>query len=276
MIKFWKLHGAGNDFIAVDGLKHTIEDYSTFAQKVCHRRFGVGSDGILVAEKSDVADCKMVYYNSDGSRAKMCGNGLRCFSKFVYDMGIVKKKIFKVETLDGIKDIILKIEDEKIETIRIHMGKANFNPQAVPVESEKDSFVEENLFVLDKTFKISSILVGVPHAMVFVDKMDKEEVLKYGPLIENHKIFPEKTNVNFVQVLDEENMLVSTWERGCGYTFACGTGICASTVMANYLNKVNNKVQVTSEGGQLLIELIGEEIYMQGSAVKICEGILEV
>lgn len=276
MIKFWKLHGAGNDFIAVDGTKYIINNYSDFAKNICHRHFGVGADGILVAEKSDNADCKMVYYNADGSRAKMCGNGLRSFSKFVYDTGIVKKEIFRVETLDGIKDIKLNLNNGVIETIRINMGIANFNPKSVPVLSDKDNFIQEDISILDKEFKLSSILVGVPHTIIYVDEINKEEILKYGPEIEKNRIFPEGTNVNFVKIVDKENMVVSTWERGCGYTFACGTGICASAVLSSYLNKVNKKVKVKSEGGQLLIEIIDNCIYMEGTAVKICEGILEV
>ncbi|WP_072886787.1 diaminopimelate epimerase [Tepidibacter formicigenes] len=275
-MKFWKMHGVGNDFIALDGERYDIKDYSEFAKKICHRHFGVGADGLLVAKKSDKADCEMIYYNSDGSRAKMCGNGLRCFSKFVYDKKIVDKDTFKVETLDGVKDIKLNLNSGKIESIKINMGKANFNPKSVPVKTDKDIFINEDIFVIDKDFKVSSLLVGVPHTIVFVDEIDKKEILKYGPEIEKSSIFPEKTNVNFVKIVDKENILVSTWERGCGYTLACGTGICASSAMAHYLNKISNKVKVKSEGGELLIEIIDEYIYMQGSAVKICEGILEV
>ncbi|WP_072723976.1 diaminopimelate epimerase [Tepidibacter thalassicus] len=274
-MEFWKMHGAGNDFIVVDGEKYCIQDYSDFAKKVCHRHFGIGADGLLIVKKSDKVDCKMIYYNSDGSRAKMCGNGLRCFCKFVYDKKIVNKDIFKVETLDGIKDVKLNLNGDKIESIKINMGKAKFDSNCVPVKTDKNMFINEDIFVVDKNIKISSLLVGVPHTVVFVDKIDKEELLKYGSEIEKNSIFPEKTNVNFVEVLDKENILVSTWERGCGYTLACGTGICASVAMAYYLNKTSNKVKAISEGGELLIEIIDDYIYMQGSAVKICQGILE-
>ncbi|WP_248484770.1 diaminopimelate epimerase [Tepidibacter aestuarii] len=274
-MKFWKLHGAGNDFIAIDGETYLIDDYSKFAKHVCHRHFGIGADGILVYKKTDDADAQMVYYNSDGSIAKMCGNGIRCFAKFIYDNKLIDKTEFKVKTLDGIKNISIDVKNDEIENIKVDMGKATFDPKAVPVTTDKDIFINEKVDINGMSINISSILIGVPHSVVFVDKMDKEFILNYGPQIEELDIFPQKTNVNFVQIIDEYNIKVFTWERGCGYTLACGTGICSSVVISKYLGLVSDKVNVESEGGKLFIELVDDTVYMNGPAVKICEGLLE-
>ena len=276
-MNFWKLHGVGNDFIAIDGRfdNKDSNDYSDLAKKVCHRRFGVGADGLLVVKTSDISDVEMVYYNSDGSRANMCGNGLRCFCKFVYDNNIVKDTEFSVYTLDGIKKISLNIESEKNYTIRVNMGKPNFNPKNIPVNTNKEVFIKEKLLIDNKEVEVSSILMGVPHTIVFVDELVKEDIYKYGKLIEENEIFPNKTNVNFVKVDDKDNIHVYTWERGCGYTLGCGTGMTASVILANYLGKTNEIVNVKSEGGSVRIELL-DDVYMIGNAVKICEGTLEV
>lgn len=276
-MNFWKLHGVGNDFIAIDGRfdNKDSNDYSDLAKKVCHRRFGVGADGLLVVKTSDISDVEMVYYNSDGSRANMCGNGLRCFCKFVYDNNIVKDTEFSVYTLDGIKKISLNIESEKNYTIRVNMGKPNFNPKNIPVNTNKEVFIKEKLLIDNKEVEVSSILMGVPHTIVFVAELIKEDIYKYGKLIEENEIFPNKTNVNFVKVDDKDNIHVYTWERGCGYTLGCGTGMTASVILANYLGKTNEIVNVKSEGGSVRIELL-DDVYMIGNAVKICEGTLEV
>ena len=277
-MRFWKLQGIGNDFIAIDGRYDNInsDEYGSLAKKVCHRRFSVGADGLLVVKNSNLADIEMVYYNSDGSRASMCGNGLRCFVKFVYDNNIVNKEEFKVYTLDGIKKIKINLSNNEIDTITVNMGRGSFKSKDIPVNSNKDKFINEEINVLDQKFIISSMLMGVPHVVVFVDDINMDEIHKYGPIIEKHQVFPKKTNVNFVKIIDEKNILVRTWERGCGYTLGCGTGITASVIISNYLNKVENHVNVTSEGGSIIIDLINDEAYMTGKAEKICEGNLEV
>lgn len=276
-MNFWKLHGVGNDFIAIDGRFDNIDsnDYSDLAKRVCHRHFGIGADGLLVVKNSDVCDVEMVYYNSDGSRANMCGNGLRCFCKFVYDNNIVNENEFTVYTLDGVKKISLNIYNDKINTIRVNMGKANFNPKNIPVNTDKEVFINEKLVVDNKEFLVSSVLMGVPHTIVFVDEINKKDIYSYGELIEKNKVFPQNTNVNFVKIDDRDNIKVYTWERGCGYTLGCGTGMTASVIVANYLDKVDNIVNVSSEGGTVKIEIL-DDVYMIGNAVKICEGTLEV
>lgn len=277
-MKFWKLHGIGNDFIALDGRFDGIDpdNYGELAQKLCHRRFSVGADGLLVVKNSTLASVEMVYYNSDGSRAHMCGNGLRCFTKFVYDNNIVNKDEFDVYTLDGIKKIKLNLKNDKIDTIRVNMGSGSFKCKDIPVNDEDETFINKKIKVLDKEFVVSSMLMGVPHTIVFVDEFDMEEIHKYGPLIESHEVFSKNTNVNFVKIVDKENILVRTWERGCGYTLGCGTGMTASVIIGNYLNKISKSVNVVSEGGNIKIDLVDNFAYMTGNAVKICEGNLEV
>lgn len=278
-MKFWKLQGIGNDFIAIDGRNDHIDNntYGDLAKKVCHRRFSVGADGLLVVKDNDEADVEMVYYNSDGSRASMCGNGLRCFAKFVYDNNIVNKDEFEVYTLDGIKKIKIDLNDNKdINSITVNMGRGSFQSNNIPVDTDKEVFINEKIHILDKEFIVSSMLMGVPHTVVFVDDINMEEIHKYGPIIEKHEIFPQNTNVNFVKIIDNKNILVRTWERGCGYTLGCGTGMTASVIISNFLNKVDKSVNVTSEGGSIKISLINDEAYMSGKAQKICEGNLEV
>lgn len=276
-MEFWKLHGTGNDFIAIDGRFDNIDSncYSEIAKRLCHRHFGIGADGLLVVKSSEYCDIEMVYYNSDGSRANMCGNGIRCFSKYVYDKKIISKDEFTVYTLDGEKKIILDTKEGNILSIKVNMGKPNFNPKFIPVDTNKDKFIKEIIKIENKNFEISSVLMGVPHTVVFVEDLNKEEVYKYGPLLEKYSIFPKNTNVNFVKVDDEENIRVYTWERGCGYTLGCGTGMTASVIISNILNKVKNIVNVKSEGGIVKID-ISDDVYMTGNAVKICEGTMEV
>ena len=266
-----------NVCIALDGREDNIDSngYSEFAKVVCHRKFSVGADGILVVKNSDNADVEMVYYNSDGSRAAMCGNGLRCFVKFVYDNNIVRKEEFDVYTLDGIKKIKINLKDNEIDSIKVNMGKGSFIPKDIPVVTNKDIFINERVQILDKEFYISSINMGVPHTVILVDELNLEEVRKDGREIEKYKIFPEGTNVNFVKVVDKNNITVNTWERGCGYTLGCGTGMTASAVTCNYLDKVGKSVNVTSQGGSVKID-IEDFVYMTGPSVKICEGNLEV
>ena len=275
-MKFWKLHGAGNDFVAINETNSNLDQYSEMASKICHRNFGVGADGLLIAKNSKNADIKMCYFNSDGSKAKMCGNGLRCFAKYVYDNQLVNNAEFTVETLAGIFDVKIQLSQEKqVQYISVNMGEPILNARIIPVDTKKEVFVDEELVVLDKTYKVSTILVGVPHTVVFVDKIDKNEIIKVGPIIEKHNLFPENTNVNFVEIINEENIKVYTWERGCGYTLACGTGICAAAYIAHYLEKTCKNMVVASQGGTLKIDIENNCINMIGDAVKICEGILE-
>lgn len=276
-MEFWKLHGIGNDFIAIDKRfdNNDFDFYSDLAKKVCNRRFSVGADGLLIVKNSSVADIKMLYYNSDGSMAKMCGNGLRCFSKFVYDNNIVKKEEFSVDTLDGIKKVKLNINNKKIDSIKVNIGTGLFKSKDILLDENKDKFINEKINILDKEFSVSFILMGVPHLVILVDKLDINEVYKYGEEISNYRIFPNKINVNFVKVEDKENISVRTFERGCGYTLGCGTGMTASAIICNYLGLTDKSVNVASQGGDIKID-IEDFVYMTGPATKICEGRIDI
>ena len=188
-MKFWKLHGIGNDFVAIDGRFDNKEasDYSEYAKAVCHRKFSVGADGLLVVKNSDNCDVEMVYYNADGSRAAMCGNGLRCFVKFVYDNNIVRKEEFSVNTLDGVKKVKINLKGEEIDTIKVNMGNGSFLCEDIPAISNNKVFIGENIDVLDKNFEVNAMLMGVPHVVILVDDISIEEVCKYGPLLEKNK-----------------------------------------------------------------------------------------
>lgn len=273
MINFTKMHGAGNDFIIVESKEVYSMDYSKLAQKICDRHFGIGGDGFMVVEKSLESDVKMVYYNSDGSLAKMCGNGIRCFSKYVFTKKIVDKPIFTVETLDGEKKISIRSDEYLGNTILVSMGKPSLTASDVPVKTNKENFIQETISIDDVKLAVSSILMGVPHTVILLEDLEEYNILKIGPIIEKHELFPDKTNVNFVQIIDRENILVDTWERGAGKTLACGTGVCASVIISYFLNKVDKRVNVKVPGGELTI-YIEENLstYMEGQASFICEG----
>lgn len=255
------MHGLGNDFIVFDNLNNENKDWSNIAVKVCDRHTGIGADGILLVEKSDVADIKMVIINSDGSLAEMCGNGLRCFSKYVYEEGIIKKDVINVETGAGVLEVKLKKENTKVKGIIVNMGK--------PIlDEEKKKY---KLKALDKEFEATTMIMGVPHTIIYVDNIRKEDVLKYGPIIEKMDLFKHGTNVNFVKVIDKDTIEVRTWERGAGHTLACGTGTCAS-VVATYINGLTDaKVTAKLLLGELNI-FVDEYVFMEGPAEFICRG----
>lgn len=278
-MRFWKMHGCGNDFIAIDGRHDNRHDcdYGELAKTLCNRKVGIGADGLLIVKDSELSDIKMVYYNADGSRGAMCGNGIRCFSKYVHELSIVRKKEFSVETLDGQKYIQLYISDKEVSDIKVSMGEAVFDPCYIPVHkvfAKNNRFIEEDINLLDNSFiRVSSVLVGVPHTVVFTEKdLSVEDVCRLGKEIENHSAFPERTNVNFVTILDKCSIRVKTWERGCGYTLACGTGMTASAIISNYLGFCGRKVDVSSEGGRVQIEITNSTNFMTGPAIKVFEG----
>ncbi|WP_195939836.1 diaminopimelate epimerase [Romboutsia sp. 1001713B170131_170501_G6] len=275
-MKFWKLHGIGNDFIVIDQRFNQYDECEKIAKKVCNRKFSVGADGLLIVKESNIADVKMLYYNSDGSIASMCGNGLRCFAKYVYDNEIVVKENLKIETLDGIKEVNINKEDNITSLVKVNMGSGSFLCKNISMIHTMETFLEQKVKVKDKEFIVSSMLMGVPHTVVFVDDIDLNDVHKYGNEIEKNKMFLKGTNVNFVKIEDNNNIKVATWERGCGYTLGCGTGMTASAVIGNFLRKLDKNVYVTSQGGCVKIDINEDCIYMTGPAVKICEGILEV
>ncbi|MGL5356308.1 MAG: diaminopimelate epimerase [Cetobacterium sp.] len=271
-MKFNKMQGTGNDFLLFNGVKNKYKDYSGLAKKSCDRRYGVGGDGIIVAEESSIADIKMVYYNSDGSKGEMCGNGIRCFSKFVYEEGLVKKEEIKIETGDGIKIAYLNLNNDIVESITIYMGKARINPEEIPVLSDKSKVLNEKINIDGQELKFSAVLIGVPHVVIIEENLEKTEVNILGERIEKNNIFPKRINVNFVEVLNRKKIKIKTWERGAGRTLACGTGSCSGVYIANLLNLVDSEVEVETEGGALKIKLIHDEVYMTGKAETTFRG----
>ena len=266
-INFTKMHGLGNDYIYIEAIKgnHQIDEEKNIQKIVRYlsdRHFGIGGDGVIFIEKGKNADFKMRMFNSDGSEAEMCGNGIRCFAKYVYDEGFTQKEIIKIETLAGIKEItFIKDKQNRIEKVKVNMG--------IPQIEEK-----KHLSLFDENIEINVISMGNPHAIIFVDNVEHIDIEKYGPVIENHEIFPDKTNVEFVQILDKNLIKMRVWERGAGETLACGTGACASVVAGVINNLTRRKVKTLLTGGELEIEWEKEtnEIYMTGIATKVFEG----
>jgi diaminopimelate epimerase len=274
MMQFWKMHGLGNDYVVIDNRDLAITDKKAprLAEELCLRQFSVGADGLLLVYPSKVADVKMRIFNADGSEAEMCGNGIRCFAKYCYEKGIVKKTEFKVETLAGIKPIWLTLEGDRVVLIKVDMGAPNWQRSSLPMVGE-GTCINEKLEVDDDLYKVTCLSMGNPHCVTFVGDVDVFPVYSVGKLIENHKAFPKRTNAVFAQVLSRNEMTVRVWERGCGETLACGTGTCAAVVAANKLGKVGNKVNAHVLGGDLQVE-VGDTIYLIGPAEKVFEGTL--
>ena len=278
MIKFTKMQGLGNDYVYMDAIHQKIENESSLAQFVSNRHFGIGSDGLILICKSDVADFKMRMFNSDGSEAEMCGNGIRCVGKFVYDKGLTDKTTVTIETLAGIKTLELNTKDGKVETVKVDMGEPILNPKEIPVISDEEPVKNLMLEAEGRKFKFTCVSMGNPHAITEVEDTEEFDVEKYGKVLEVDKAFPNKTNVEFIQIVDKNHVKMRVWERGAGETLACGTGACA-TAVACYLNgKTDRNVEVELLGGKLYIEWNEENnhIFMTGPAVTVFEGMLEI
>ena len=277
MIKFTKMQGLGNDYVYMDAIHQKIENESSLAQFVSNRHFGIGSDGLILICKSDIADFTMRMFNSDGSEAEMCGNGIRCVGKFVYDKGLTDKTTVTIETLAGIKTLELNTKDGKVETVKVDMGEPILNPKEIPVISDEEPVKNLMLEAGGRKFKFTCVSMGNPHAITEVEDTEKFDVEKYGKVLEVDKAFPNKTNVEFIQIVDKNHVKMRVWERGAGETLACGTGACA-TAVACYLNgKTDRNVEVELLGGKLYIEWNEENnhIYMTGPAVTVFEGMLD-
>ncbi|SFC96277.1 diaminopimelate epimerase [Clostridium uliginosum] len=267
---FYKMHGAGNDFIFIEDFNHEVKDECKLAQKLCDRHFGIGADGLVIVRKSDKADSKMTIINSDGSRANMCGNAIRCFGKYVYENKIIDNTKFSVETGDGIKEIEIILNENIVEYIRVYMGKPCYNGEYIPLNG-KDKLINCEVNVDNKSYNMTTLLMGVPHTVIF--ETNREYDVKEGLKIEKFNLFKEGTNVNFVKVNDKNHIRVNTWERGAGATLACGTGCCASVVVAKDLGYVDDgKIFVKAPGGELIIEVLDDGVYMSGPAQFVCKG----
>ena len=271
MIKFTKMEGLGNDYVYMDAINQKIENRSELARFVSNRNFGIGSDGLILIEKSEVADFKMTMFNSDGSQAEMCGNGIRCVAKFVYDKGMTDKTTLKIETLAGIKILELNVEDGKVKTVRVDMGDPILEAKKIPVVSTEKPVKNLVLKAKDREFKFTCVSMGNPHAITIVEDTSKFDVKKYG---EVNKAFPRRTNVEFVQIIDRNTIKMRVWERGAGETLACGTGACATAVACNLNGLTDRKVTIELLGGNLEIEWNKENnhVYMTGPATTVFEG----
>lgn len=273
-MKFTKMHGCGNDYVYVNLFEENIENPSELAIVVSDRHFGIGSDGLITIGPSDVADFRMRIYNADGSEAEMCGNGIRCVAKYVYDHKMTDKKEISIESGAGIKYLSLFIQEDKVEQVKVDMGEPILVPQDIPVVADGESVIAEPISVSGKVWKMTCVSMGNPHAVVFVDDVEHFEIEKYGPDFENHERFPKRTNTEFVQVLSRTEVSMRVWERGSAETWACGTGTCA-TVMACILNGfTDNRVLVHLLGGDLTIEYDPNtnHLFMTGPATEVFCG----
>lgn len=277
-MKFTKMEGLGNDYVYVNCFEETVENPKNVAIKVSDRHFGIGSDGLILIKPSKVADFCMDMYNADGSQSEMCGNGIRCVAKYVYDYGLTDKTSISVETLAGIKYLDLKIEDGKAVMITVNMGAPELIAKKVPVKSDKEKVIDEPILVDGKEYKMTCISMGNPHCIVFVDDTKNFPLEEVGPLFESHEVFPNRVNAEFVQILDRKTVNMRVWERGSGETLACGTGTCA-TVVASCLNgHTEDEVTVHLLGGDLHIKWDREEnlVYMTGPAKVVFDGEIEL
>ncbi len=268
---FYKYHGLGNDFVLTLDLDGKTETSPERAIRICDRHTGIGADGWMLIRPSEDCDIGMYLYNSDGSVAEMCGNGLRCFAKFVYDRKLVEKEDFTVQTLAGTMRVHVTAEDGEARLITANIGKPTFEKAQIPMVGE-GACDREQLTALDKTFTVSACLMGVPHAVVFGKDFDDDFVAKYGPYLECQPVFPRKANINFADILDDKTVFVRTWERGCGRTLACGTGSCATAVLCHRAGFTQESVEIRLQEGSLFIRVTEDGVIMTGPADLSFEG----
>lgn len=271
-MKITKMHGLGNDFILAAAEDIKGFDLPSLARVLCARRINVGADGLMIAEPCSGADIRMRIFNSDGSEAEMCGNGIRCFTRWVFDNGIVPKSQMSISTLAGIMKPVLLFEHGQVSGVTVDMGRPEFQNEKIPVDSQVPA-ISNRIEVLGKEIEVSSILMGVPHTIVYVRDPGELDIRAFGPAIETHHAFPLKTNVDFIQVLDKNTIKIDTWERGAGLTLACGTGSCAAAVVSAIKGFTQKKVNVLTQTGKLVIEYKDTgEVLMTGPAEYVFTG----
>ena len=274
-MKFTKMHGAGNDYIYIEDFKEQIKTPSKLSIEMSNRNFGVGSDGLILILKSKKADFKMRMFNSDGSESEMCGNGIRCFAKYVYDHKLTDKNKIDIETGGGIKHLELKIKNDLVDSVKVDMGEPVLQRERIPMLGEPGMVINENLHLPDGvTFSITSVSMGNPHVIIFVEDVENFPVTKYGPIIENLDIFPNRTNVEFIQIISSKEVIQRTWERGSGETMACGTGASAVTVAGVLTKQTERKITVHLKGGDLKTEWSekNNHVFLTGPAVEVYKG----
>lgn len=284
-MKFTKMHGCGNDYIYVNCFEETIENPNETAIKVSDRHFGIGSDGLILICPSQTADFRMAMYNADGSEGNMCGNGIRCVAKYVYDNKLTDKTVITVETLSGIKTLKLQVKDEKVEQVTVNMGTPELTPEKIPliIPGCDEPIIKEQPITIsvdgtEETWRITGVSMGNPHAVTFTDDVHTLNLEKIGPLFENHSYFPERVNTEFIHIIDRNNIDMRVWERGSGETLACGTGACASVVACVLNGLTDSRVTVHLIGGDLEInyDLRENTVYMTGPATIVCTGEIDI
>ena len=277
-LKFTKMHGAGNDYIYINCFEETVKDPEKLAIKVSDRHFGIGSDGLILISPSDKADFKMNIYNADGSEGMMCGNGIRCVSKYVYDNGMTDKDEISVETRSGIKLIKMNVENGKVVGARVNMGEPILEAEKIPTKFDGENVIRQKLTIGKKEYEVTCVSMGNPHCIVYVDDVKNIDLEKIGPKFENNEMFPERINTEFVHVVSDTELDMRVWERGSGETLACGTGSCAVTVasvLCGYCKR-NTEIKINLLGGTLTdIWTDGGDVYMTGPAATVCTGEIE-
>ena len=273
-MKFTKMEGLGNDYVYVNCFQENIKNPCEPAIKVSDRHFGIGSDGLILIKPSQVADFCMDMYNADGSRSEMCGNGIRCVAKYVYDYGLTEKTSISVETLAGIKYLDLQIAAGKVKTVTVNMGEPELRPAEIPVKAEKDILVNEPILVNGEEYRITCVSMGNPHCVVFVENTADFPLEEIGAGFEQHEIFPNRVNAEFIQVLDRNTVNMRVWERGTGETLACGTGACAATVACILNGLTEDEITLHLLGGDLLVrwDRTKNLVYMTGPATVVFDG----
>lgn len=274
MLKFTKMEGIGNDYIYMDGISQNVPTNKEFISKISDRHFGIGSDGLIIILPSIKYDFRMRMFNLDGSEGKMCGNGIRCFAKFVYDHRLTDQTYLEIETLAGVKKVWLNVEDGVVKSVKVDMGAPIINTKEIPCLFNQETMIHQPVEVEGKTYYLTSLSMGNPHTVMYVDNLDFD-IQKIGPLFEHHDLFPESVNTEFVEVISPTYLKMRVWERGSGETMACGTGACA-VMYASYLNQLcTSHVTVELLGGCLDIMYQDGTIYMEGPATTVFEGIID-
>lgn len=278
-MKFTKMQGCGNDYVYVNCIKEKIKDESKAAIFVSDRHFGIGSDGLILIKPSEIADFQMAMYNADGTRSEMCGNGIRCVAKYVYEYGLTDKTHLAIESMGKVKYIDLTIENGEVALVKVDMGAPILEASLVPVVSDRKTSIDEPITVGGKDFNMTCVSMGNPHAVVFIDDVTNLKIEEIGPKFENHQRFPKRTNTEFAKVLDRNSVQMRVWERGAGETLACGTGCCATAVAGMLNDLTDNDVTLKLLGGELQISWDGNvnhSVFMTGPATIVFEGEIDI
>ncbi len=277
-MKFTKMQGTGNDYIYINCFEEKVTDPSSLAVRLSNRNFGIGSDGLILICPSERADCRMDMYNADGSRGMMCGNGIRCIGKYLYERGIAVKNVLTVETASGIKTLRLDVSDGKVHSVEVNMGSPILESGRIPAKFSKSPVVSEPLSVNGMPYRVTCVSMGNPHCVVFADNIGRIDLAKMGPQFEKHPVFPQRVNTEFVQVVDRKTIRMRVWERGSGETLACGTGACAALVACSLNGKTEREVVVHLKGGDLSVrwDVVSDDVFLKGPAEFTFDGTVTI